>query len=644
MGRFLAAASGTLTAPLYVGPGDVRPGAMGWWGLRAYSAAAIGLNAVSVLRASDSTTQIFATIAGGGLDMVAIATFLSGTTGKVSKLWDQTGNGWHLTQATTANMPDFVQGDVRLGGALPSLHFIEASNYSMSSAATGLSATTCSIAAMACNDAVGTIGTKGIFEAGSSGIGWENNSRDTFFLRTASGAGVTSYDFCQHAVIASWSATNVASALVDTQLTTGLAPGTAAFTSPFVLGQLAGTGTFKGQGSIEEVGFWNSTLSTSDMYALSANMRAYWLRIKVAHEGPVALRCRHMQNLAGSTDAVNKYLMTRSAHIATDNLSSISVMIQNYASGGSGASFTASVEYPAGTFTQLLFSGGATLSHAASSNRGAFSDYVTIPGGIPNGATFWVRIFMNASTAASWFFLPFQNTFLGEATAVSASALTDMTMGGTITNSGAICYPPMAIVGLTSNATVLLIGDSIQQGFNDTEDSSNTATGHDARVGICARSLPAGTPFINAGIGSSLAPSTVNEPLTSLISKSSHVYCNYQANNFDSGAQTEQQVIANIKTLLQNCRPHQKVYQTTMTPDTNLTGSKVTNRAGFIADLRAGNTDLPILGIIDIASVLDPSNNNTYVGGATNGSGLHPTTAGYALIPPSGVVPVPVWP
>src|SRR5215831_11995563 len=64
-----------------------------------------------------------------------------------------------------------------------------------------------------------------------------------------------------------------------------------------------------------------------------------------------------------SNQGTPSYGMSRSAHIATDNITQLGIVIPNFtlidpgeqASGGT-ATVTASVEYPAGTFTQIKFS------------------------------------------------------------------------------------------------------------------------------------------------------------------------------------------------------------------------------------------------------------------------------------------------
>ncbi len=96
------------TTTVYVGPGDVVSGASAWWGLRAYSNATIGSNAVRLRENGGNTESDFATIAGGGLDLAAIATFKGANSLFVTKLYDQTGGGRDLTQVVAASQPPFT--------------------------------------------------------------------------------------------------------------------------------------------------------------------------------------------------------------------------------------------------------------------------------------------------------------------------------------------------------------------------------------------------------------------------------------------------------------------------------------------------------------------------------------------------------
>lgn len=103
IGRKVAVAS-----PAYSGPGDVSglSGAFAYWGLRGYNAAyATGSNpAIDVV---DTATGLLGptTInikSNGSLDTATILGL--GYAVSVSKIYDQSGNGRHMTQATLGNM------------------------------------------------------------------------------------------------------------------------------------------------------------------------------------------------------------------------------------------------------------------------------------------------------------------------------------------------------------------------------------------------------------------------------------------------------------------------------------------------------------------------------------------------------------
>lgn len=104
---------------IYAGPGDVVSGAVGWWGLRAYSLLSIGINAIRLRRSSDNAEQNFVTVAGGGLDMTAINTFRGAASLFVVKLYDQSGNSRDMLQATAANQPAFTLNILGSSNTLP---------------------------------------------------------------------------------------------------------------------------------------------------------------------------------------------------------------------------------------------------------------------------------------------------------------------------------------------------------------------------------------------------------------------------------------------------------------------------------------------------------------------------------------------
>lgn len=92
----------------YVGFGDLLGGSVGYWGLRAFKYSAIGSNCVKLRRDSDNATQSFVTIAGGRLDIASIVAFKGSANLFVDTLYDQSGTGNHMTQATLGSQPAFV--------------------------------------------------------------------------------------------------------------------------------------------------------------------------------------------------------------------------------------------------------------------------------------------------------------------------------------------------------------------------------------------------------------------------------------------------------------------------------------------------------------------------------------------------------
>lgn len=89
----------------YVGPGDLNPGWLFFCGLRAYTNASIGSNAIRLRRESDNAEADFATIAGGGFDVTAITNWINAAgaaTGFFTKWYDQTGNGYDHSNANAS--------------------------------------------------------------------------------------------------------------------------------------------------------------------------------------------------------------------------------------------------------------------------------------------------------------------------------------------------------------------------------------------------------------------------------------------------------------------------------------------------------------------------------------------------------------
>lgn len=372
-----------------------------------------------------------------------------------------------------------------------------------------------------------------------------------------------------------------------------------------------------------------------------------------SYEGSIASRARITRGV--QNDTTNKWLMTRSAHIAAENISALKAVFSNFSTDGGGADFgmgasttiKASVEYPAGTFTQILFSGSS--SGTISNINILFADYVTVS--IPIGATFWIRSLVNNS--AGIFYNNWQNTFLGEASILSATSLTDQTMSGTITNSNAVSWPPIAILGITSNPSVVIVGDSVAVGAPggvDTEDSSSSATGYNAKVGLVARSL-GNIPFLSIAAGGQTANGwSTNSPARApLITKGSHIICEMGVNDL-AGAGTAASLITNLQAIFALAASFQKKYQCTIIPRStssdsfatlvNQTSVNAAERISFNNTVRG----IPawLTGYFETADVLESGRDSgKWVVSPSppyTPDGVHPHPSGYALVAASGAI------
>lgn len=213
---------------------------------------------------------------------------------------------------------------------------------------------------------------------------------------------------------------------------------------------------------------------------------------RLSYLGPVATRTGQLPTSKGSTG--NNQMMVRTFHFARDNISALRIILPNFfvdtfnvqgggnieQGSGAAAAVTASIEYPAGTFTKVLFS--ASASGTIANNSILTSDQVSVT--IPNGAMFWVRWWGNFPGANG---IPYANntpTFAANGDAMTFGAtVTDQTMGGTVANTSAnrIVFP-CAILGMTTRPSFLFIHDSKGFGQNDTAEYSGD-------IGQLARSI-----------------------------------------------------------------------------------------------------------------------------------------------------------
>lgn len=214
---------------------------------------------------------------------------------------------------------------------------------------------------------------------------------------------------------------------------------------------------------IAEIKVWN-TRNDSAMEVATANSAA--LPLVASYTGSVANHTRIPSNLLAAATATQA--MTRSHHRATSNITSLSPIFANYYSGetapGATSTVTASVEYPSGTCTQLLFSGIAT---GVIPNGGILaSGSLTLS--IPSGADFWIRNY-RVDLSGIVYVINTEDTISGEAMHYGTTGITDQTTScDAVTNTASNDFaPPTAIVGPTQLHSYCPVGDSRTASFDD---------------------------------------------------------------------------------------------------------------------------------------------------------------------------------
>lgn len=270
----------------YTGPGDVLGSALMFWGLRAYNATyATGLNSLAdiVDTATGAASCTIKSDSSGNADLsslscvagtLSVTTFCTVThaTGcSVSKLYDQTGNGRHVVQATLATMPTLVFSTI---GSLPGIHFSGSQN--LQSAAGVTQAQPFYVAFVA--ERTSVVSFANVFSGGNSsvqdGFGSGANVALAYAGSVVNGtASDNSYHVVQ--IVQSNTGATVADLRVD---------GTSVSTSAQGTGSLSGFNVLLGStqapddwltGNILEVGVWAGNQSASNT-ALCHNDRLYW--------------------------------------------------------------------------------------------------------------------------------------------------------------------------------------------------------------------------------------------------------------------------------------------------------------------------------------------------------------------------------
>jgi hypothetical protein len=253
----------------YRGPGDIVPGASGWWGLRAYASAnaSAGSKAINIRRASDNSTKDITVLANGGLDVVTASSFCSSTTCYVTTFYDQSGNGLNVTQSTTTLQPQLVfncsgtHPCVQAGASEQYLNF--ANTYTLPF----------TISTVAMRNTNGSVNSADIISnsSGTVPLAFSATANTVYINDGNATVAVTATDSAWQAIQAIHNGTT--SMLYANGTTSSGNSGSTATvgTSLFDNGPNSQTVSF------EEIGWWPSAFSSAIVQGrITTNQRAYW--------------------------------------------------------------------------------------------------------------------------------------------------------------------------------------------------------------------------------------------------------------------------------------------------------------------------------------------------------------------------------
>lgn len=356
-----------------------------------------------------------------------------------------------------------------------------------------------------------------------------------------------------------------------------------------------------------------------------------------AYTGLVATRGLQMTE----TRSTNRQSNSRSPHVARTALTSIQVVFPgwyingsfNETAPGAAITITASVEYPAGTFTQLLFSG--VTSGTVPNGGYLVSDALTVS--IADGETFWVRSFLESTSlliAVSGLTIA-----TGQQYEEAVSGLTDKSMGGTIAANSRV-YAPVAIIGTTTQPSFAFMGDSITFGIGD------GSAGFD--MGPYARALGGTYAYTKiARTGDTIAKFVAGHTNRAAIAAyASHWVYGYGSNDLFVSSRTAAQVMSDLATAV-GYASGKPVYTSTITPRTqspdgwqtvvNQSQSNATAEAERITLNGSLRSSSAFTKVFEEADTLESGRDSGWWLPAPSSQyyttdGIHPTSNGYALM------------
>lgn len=333
---------------------------------------------------------------------------------------------------------------------------------------------------------------------------------------------------------------------------------------------------------------------------------------------------------------------SRSGHYARADITQLKVLFPNFytvieSAPGAACTIKASIEYPAGVFTQLLFS--ASSSGTIPDGGILVSDYLTIA--IPNGARFWIRCYRTGGIVYESGNVAYNDrAFMGDV--INFNVVSDQTMTGEVTYTGEnVSYHPIAIAPITI-PSVMIFGDSIAAGVSD------TATYYSGDMGAIARSIGPSFGYFNGGGNGEAVTDLLAHHTQKLVIAGycSHAIFGYPTNDIAVG-HSDTTIKADLTSGYALVSP-KPTFQCTIPPRTTSTDSWATTANQTVAatesvrlalnSVMTGGTFGPGGGIFDIAAAVEAAGGKWVAGKTTDG--IHPDTAGYSDIKIGGAIDI----
>ena len=346
--------------------------------------------------------------------------------------------------------------------------------------------------------------------------------------------------------------------------------------------------------------------------------------------------------LPQNSNVTNKQMMARSFHVATTAINAAQLVFPNFVGQkevgiGASATVTASIEYPANTFTQVTF--GGSTSGTISNGGLLFSDMMTLGTQIPQGAIFWVRAYYT-STAGILYETNGLITSGYDSSVFGVSGISDLTVtSGAVGTASINTYKPAAIIGLTTNKSVLIMGDSRVYGYQDTTDTTGLQ-GY-------ARLIGRYSGFANVGANGDEVKWFLSNGAQrmKLVPYATHILTDYGVNDVMIEQSSVATILAEWQTFI-GLMGNTPVYWGTMEPESTSTDNWATligqttssfnsGRVTLNDDLRQGKVS-GIAGYVEVADTVESARDSGLW--AVNGSanwltpdGIHPNQTGQYL-------------